>query len=122
MIEYWKKLHIIWKAALTAIALLTAGGTFVTIYATNEYVDKEIQLTEAEIQELEDAINKQIDLLAMRLDQKIVKDKKDDIVDEIWDFESYYRCTDEESCQRVMNERDMKRYKKLLLDLKELEK
>jgi hypothetical protein len=64
---------------------------------------------------------RQVQMLEVRLDKKILRDNRDDIQSRIWDLEKYYSCYGYEECMNILRGAIRDEYKKLHLDLKFIE-
>ena len=67
------------------------------------------------------AKDSKVELLAMRLEQKITQDRQNDVQNMIWKLMDRYNCHSEQECFTVMNDYDKDMYRKLLKEYKELE-
>jgi len=68
------------------------------------------------------ARDNRVELVAMRLEQKIVRDDYRYIRERIWRLEDAYKCLGEENCYTIMPEPIWIEYRDLCADRKELEK
>lgn len=63
-----------------------------------------------------------VEMIAMRLEQKIQADRMNDIQGMIWKLQDRYKCVTEVECLRVMDSESKDLYRKLLMEYREIEK
>lgn len=68
------------------------------------------------------ATNDRVDLLAMRLEQKIVNDDLNNIQERIWKLEDRYICYGQEECVESMPQTVWEEYRELWVNKEKLEK
>ena len=67
------------------------------------------------------AKNDRVELIAMRLEQKIVNDELSGIQERIWKLEDRFECVGEQECLKVMPQTEREEYRNLLEKKKKLE-